>query len=429
MGKNIIIVGTQWGDEGKGKIIDWLCTQGKIDAVVRFQGGHNAGHTVIVNGKKMVFRLIPSGILNKHVKCLLGNGIVLNIDSFIKELDELNNNRIAIKNRLFISSRCSLLLDYHIALDSARENVAKYPIGTTKRGIGLAYEDKIARRGLRAEDLFCETTLKEKLIILADYHNFQLKHYYHQQTIPYSMVLDKLLRIRDELIGMIKNVTELLNTYHSANKSILFEGAQGTLLDLDFGTYPYVTSSNTISAGATMGTGFGFNQFDAILGITKTYVTRVGEGPFLTEQKNKIGERLAIAGAEFGSVTSRPRRCGWLDLVLLQYSCQINALSGLIITKPDVLDEFEEIKVCKAYRYKDQILNTIPYNPQVLSQCVPIYDTLPGWKCSTTGITVKDKLPKNLLQYLQYIEEAIGKPIVLLSTGPERHQTITMQSF
>jgi adenylosuccinate synthase len=429
MGKNIIIVGTQWGDEGKGKIIDWLCTQGKIDAVVRFQGGHNAGHTVIVNGKKMVFRLIPSGILNEHVKCLLGNGIVLNIDAFIKELDELKKNKINIKNRLFISARCSLLLDYHIALDAARESMAKNPIGTTKRGIGLAYEDKVARRGLRAEDLFCQTTLKEKLIVLADYHNFQLKHYYHQQTIPYQKVLDKLLHTRDELIEIITNVTELLDTYHAANQSILFEGAQGTLLDLDFGTYPYVTSSNTISAGAAMGTGFGFNQFNAILGITKTYITRVGEGPFLTEQKNEIGQRLATAGAEFGSVTNRPRRCGWLDLVLLRYASQINALSGLIITKPDVLDEFDEIKVCTAYQYQGKLLKTMPYSPEVLSKCVPIYDTLPGWKCSTSGITAKDKLPKNLLHYLDYIEKAIGKPIVLLSTGPERHQTITMQSF
>jgi len=429
MGKNIIIVGTQWGDEGKGKIIDWLCTQGKINAVVRFQGGHNAGHTVIVNGKKKVFRLIPSGILHKDVMCLLGNGIVLNIDALIKELDELKKNKIDIKNRLFISSRSSLLLDYHIALDSARENVAKHPIGTTKRGIGLAYEDKVARRGLRAEDLFCEKTLKERLMILADYHNFQLKHYYHQQTIPYQTVLDKLLHTRDQLSAMIKNVTQLLDSYHRSNQSILFEGAQGTLLDLDFGTYPYVTSSNTVSAGATMGTGFGFNQFDSILGITKAYITRVGEGPFLTEQKNEIGAKLAKAGAEFGSVTQRPRRCGWLDLVLLRYACQINTLSGLIITKPDVLDDFDEIKVCKAYQYQDKILETIPYDPRVLSECTPIYETFPGWKCPTTGITAKDKLPKNLLQYLEYIEKAIGKPVVLLSTGPERHQTITMQPF
>jgi adenylosuccinate synthase len=426
MSKNIIIVGTQWGDEGKGKIIDWLCTQRKVNAVVRFQGGHNAGHTVIVNRRKMVFRLIPSGILHQNVTCLLGNGIVLNLDAFIDELSDLKKNKIDFENRLFISSRCSLLLDYHIALDAARENIAKHPIGTTKRGIGLAYEDKIARRGLRAEDLLCENTLKERLMLLADYHNFQLKHYYHHQPIPYQSVLEKLHRAKKQIIPMIKNVTQLLRSYHATSQPILFEGAQGTLLDLDFGTYPFVTSSNTISAAATMGTGFGFNHFDDILGITKAYLTRVGEGPFLTEQKNTIGQHLAKAGNEFGSVTKRPRRCGWLDLVLLRYSCQINSLSGLILTKLDVLDSFDNIKVCTAYEHNGKRLETLPYDPRTLAECKPIYETLPGWKSITTNISSEAQLPKNLINYLKYIEDAVQIPIKLLSMGPEREKIIEL---
>jgi adenylosuccinate synthase len=374
----------------------------------------------------MVFRLIPSGILHDNVTCLLGNGIVLNPTAFIKELTELTQNGINYNNRLFISGRCSLLLDYHIALDAARESMAKNPIGTTKRGIGLAYEDKVARRGLKAKDLLCENTLKERLMLLADYHNFQLKQYYQQSPIPYQVVLDTLLCIKSKIKPMIKNVTELLHSYHQENESILFEGAQGTLLDIDFGTYPYVTSSNTIAVGATIGTGFGFNQFDEILGVTKAYMTRVGEGPFLTEQQNDIGIYLAKAGKEFGSVTKRPRRCGWLDLVLLKYACQINGLSGLIITKLDVLDSFDDINICTAYHYNGKRLNTLPYDPTILNSCEPIYETLPGWQCSTTHIKNDKKLPKNLIQYLNYIQNAVGVPIKLISTGPERQEIISI---
>jgi adenylosuccinate synthase len=305
--------------------------------------------------------------------------------------------------------------------------MAKHPIGTTKRGIGVAYEDKVARRGLKVGDLLCDTTLKERLMSLADYHNFQLKHYYHQTPIPYSTVLEKLYQTKEQLIPMINDVSQLLQTYHAANQSILFEGAQGTLLDLDFGTYPYVTSSNTISASATIGTGFGFNHFDDIFGITKAYITRVGEGPFLTEQKNDIGRRLAEIGNEFGSVTKRPRRCGWLDLVLLQYACRINNLSGLIITKLDVLDTFDKINVCVAYDYQGKRLTTLPFDPQIIAECKPVYETLPGWKSSTADIKNYEALPYNLKQYLNYIENTIKVPVVLLSTGPERAQIISTQ--
>jgi len=402
MSQNIIIVGTQWGDEGKGKIVDWLCEQ--VDAVVRFQGGHNAGHTVIVNDEKTVLHLIPSGILHKKVVCLLGNGMVFSPEAFLKELNELKTKGIEVKDRLFISSQISLLLPYHVALDGAREAKSDKPIGTTKRGIGPAYEDRVARRGLRAVDLLDEARLKERLKVLADYHNFQLQQYYQLESIPYEKVLTELLEMRKTLVPMITDVSAMLEQYMKEDKSILFEGAQGTMLDLDFGTYPYVTSSNTIAGGASAGTGVGPRVFDQVLGVVKAYLTRVGEGPFVTELRDKIGKHIADRGKEFGATTGRPRRCGWLDLMALKYAIRINGITGLILTKPDVLDELDEIKVCIAYRYKDKILEHLPTDPTVLEKCEPVYEILPGWRTSTLGLTNKKDFPENFKKYLQYIE-------------------------
>lgn len=427
MGKSIVILGTQWGDEGKGKIVDLLTD--RTAAVVRFQGGHNAGHTLIIKGKKTVLRLIPSGILHEGVLCLIGNGVVLSPEALMGEMAELEAQGTPVPERLRISSACNILLPYHVALDKAREEkLGNKAIGTTGRGIGPCYEDKVARRGIRAMDLFHPETLKEKLLILSELHNFQLEHFYKKEPIAYQTVLDQLLLIAEKIKPMIGDVSALLGDLRRKGKNIIFEGAQGSLLDVDLGTYPYVTSSNTTAGAASTGSGFGPLYFDGVLGITKAYVTRVGAGPFPTELTDEIGKQIGKRGHEFGSVTGRPRRCGWFDVIHMRRSIQMNSLTGMVLTKLDVMDELKTVRLCTAYRYKNEILKEPPFDQSLLAHCEPIYEDMPGWQTSTYGITSYEKMPKNAQNYIKKIEELTGVPIVIISTGPERDQTIELEN-
>lgn len=427
MTKTVIIIGCQWGDEGKGKIVDLLTQQ--VKAVVRFQGGHNAGHTLVIQGKKTILRLIPSGILHEGVECLIGNGVVIAPEALLNEINELEAKGIPARQRLRISAACPIILPSHIALDEAREKTAKNAIGTTKRGIGPAYEDKVARRGLRMCDFFNPEQFAEKLKTLLDYHNFLLQHYYNADTIDYNQALTSLLKISEKLIPLITDIPALLAKYHHEKKSLLFEGAQGTFLDIDQGTYPFVTSSNTIAGAAATGSGLGIRHFNHVLGISKAYSTRVGNGVFPTELLNNDGETLRKRGNEFGSVTKRPRRCGWLDSVLLRRAVQLNSISSLCVTKLDVLDEMETIKICTAYKLGDQTLNDLPLNPEDLAHCIPIYEEHPGWKTSTTPIKEFSQLPSNAQRYLHRIEELTGVPISIISTGADREETIVMEKI
>lgn len=425
MSKSIIILGAQWGDEGKGKIVDLLTD--RASAVIRFQGGHNAGHTLYTEqGQKIVLRLVPSGIMREHVQCLIGNGVVFSPEAFLSEMDELIRLGIPVAERLKISPACSLLLPYHVALDNARES-SPLAIGTTRRGIGPAYEDKVARRGLRIVDLLHPQQLAEKLNPLADYHNFILTQYYHQQPIPVQKVLDDLLAMAPRIVPMVEDINQILYDLRRQNKSMIFEGAQGVLLDIDLGTYPFVTSSNTTAGAAATGTGFGPRYFDEVLGVAKAYVTRVGAGPFPTELTNSIGTHIGERGREFGSNTGRPRRCGWFDAVLMRQVVMANSLSGVVLTKLDILDELDTLKICTRYRYHQQILEIPPTDPKILAECVPIYEEMPGWKSQTHGITDYDQLPPAARNYLARIEELIETPIVILSTGPERNQIVVLR--
>ncbi len=424
MNKTVIIVGCQWGDEGKGKIVDLLTPQ--VKAVVRFQGGHNAGHTLVLQGKKTILRLIPSGILHKDVLCFIGNGVVISPEALLKEINELEANAVPVRERLRISATCPLILPSHIALDEAREHGtgAQQAIGTTKRGIGPTYEDKVARRGLRMHDFLNPKLFAEKLKTLLAYHNFLLEHYYQVQTVDYETTRDRLLALCDELIPLITDVPAQLTHYHQTKQPLLFEGAQGTFLDIDQGTYPFVTSSNTIAGAAATGSGLGVRHFDAVLGVSKAYSTRVGHGVFPTELTDNIGAELRDRGHEYGSVTKRPRRCGWLDGVLLKRAVLLNSISSLCITKLDVLDELKTIKICVGYTLAGQTLQEIPLNPDALKHCQPIYEEYPGWQCSTTPIKVFSKLPHAAQQYLKRIETLTQVPIELISTGPDREETI-----
>jgi len=427
MTKTLIIVGCQWGDEGKGKIVDLLTPQ--VKAVVRFQGGHNAGHTLVIQGKKTILRLIPSGILHAGVECLIGNGVVISPEALLKEMNELEEKGIPASQRLRISASCPLILASHIALDEARESDAKNAIGTTKRGIGPAYEDKVARRGLRMSDFFNPKQFAEKLKTLLDYHNFLLQHYYKVPTIDYDQTLAALLEMAKKLTPLITDIPALLAKYQQEKKPLLFEGAQGTFLDIDQGTYPFVTSSNTISGAAATGSGLGIRYFDAVLGISKAYSTRVGNGVFPTELLDEDGQTLRDRGHEYGSVTKRPRRCGWLDSVLLRRAVQLNSISSLCLTKLDVLDEMETIKICTAYQLDDKPINDLPLNPEDLARCVPLYEEHPGWKTSTTPIKELSKLPTNAQNYIRRIEELTGVPITIISTGPDREETILLEKI
>ena len=422
-GKNVIVVGTQWGDEGKGKIIDMLTEH--VAAVVRFQGGHNAGHTLVINETKTVLHLIPSGILREGVRCLIGNGVVVSPSALVDEMCGLTARGIPVADRLCLSPACPLLLPYHASLDAARE-VARgnNAIGTTGRGIGPAYEDKVARRGLRIADLFVRKKFETKLQEVMEYHNFVLTKYYSAPEVSYGEVLENTLELGEYLKPLVVDVPDLLCDLQKNGRDILFEGAQGTLLDIDHGTYPFVTSSNTVAGAAALGTGLGPAVFDYVLGITKAYTTRVGSGPFVTELTNYIGEHLAERGQEFGSTTGRPRRCGWLDVVALRYAVQLSGVDGLCITKLDVLDGLKTLRLCTDYVSFNSRSQSMPVGADEMELCEPQYEAMPGWNKSTAGVTNIEELPQEAIDYLNRIEELIGIPIVIVSTGPDRKETI-----
>ncbi len=417
--KNIVVLGTQWGDEGKGKIVDLLTED--IHTVVRFQGGHNAGHTLVVNGKKTILRLIPSGVLRDNVTCLIGNGVVLSPDALLTEMAELQSESIPVEKRLKISENASLLLPSHIALDQAREEQrGTNKIGTTGRGIGPCYEDKVARRGLKVSDLRYPERLKTRLKSLLGYHNFLLENYYQTQAIDFNKTYETLLDQAEVIVPMMLDVTQYLEQVRCDNQSILFEGAQGVFLDIDHGTYPFVTSSNTTAGAVSTGSGFGPLHLNYVLGIVKAYVTRVGSGPFPTEQANEMGEKLAKQGNEFGSVTGRSRRCGWFDVPLLKRAVTINSLSGVCLTKLDVLDGLDEIKICTGYRLNGQLMDMMPQEAELLSQVEPVYETMLGWQEKTFALTQWDQLPHNAKDYVLRLERLMGVPITSISTGPDR---------
>ena len=423
MGKNVVVIGTQWGDEGKGKIVDLLTE--RAAAVVRFQGGHNAGHTLVIDGVTTVLHLIPSGILRDGVSCLIGNGVVLALDALVAEADALIESGVPVYERLKISPGCPLILPSHAALDAAREKArGSSAIGTTGRGIGPAYEDKVSRRALRLSDLLVPETFAGKLEEILDYHNFLLKKYYGAETVDFTKTLDESLGYAEIIMPITADVTQVLQDLADSSQSILFEGAQGSFLDIDHGTYPYVTSSNTVAAAASTGTGIGPRNLDYILGIVKAYTTRVGAGPFPTELFDDQGAHLARVGAEFGATTGRPRRCGWFDAVALRRSIINSSVSGLCVTKLDVLDDLAAIQICVGYTING---NAIPGLPAVLdqfSECEPVYEEWPGWQESTVGVTNFDNLPQKARDYLTRIEELAGVPVDIISTGPDREQTI-----
>ncbi|MCG6870728.1 MAG: adenylosuccinate synthase [Gammaproteobacteria bacterium] len=423
---NVVLIGTQWGDEGKGKIVDLLTEQ--ADAVVRFQGGHNAGHTLVIGDHKTVLHLIPSGILRHGVRCFIGNGVVLAPDALIAEIRELEAENIDVRGRLGISGGCPLILPYHCALDAAREKArGKAAIGTTGRGIGPAYEDKVARRGLRVEDLSQPQRFADLLREVMEYHNFSLTEYFKAPAVDYSRVLEETLVLAEEIRPLVADVPHELDGLSRANKAILFEGAQGMLLDIDHGTYPYVTSSNTTAGAATTGAGIGPCQIDYVLGVTKAYTTRVGGGPFPTELEDEVGALLGERGNEFGATTGRKRRCGWFDAVALRRARQVSGLSGLCVTKLDVLDELETIRVCTAYRVDGQRYEYPPGGATALQNCEPEYEDLPGWKSSTLGVRELEQLPANARAYLDRISELTGVPVDIISTGAERTETIILR--
>ncbi len=428
MGKSIVVVGTQWGDEGKGKIVDMLTEH--VAGVVRFQGGNNAGHTLVIDGHKTVLRLLPSGILRDNVHCFIGNGVVVTPSALVKEIQELQQQHVSVTGRLHISQACSLLLPYHVALDQAREKRrGNAAIGTTGRGIGPAYEDKIARRGLRLIDLLNPSTFADKLREIADYHNFVLVNYFGVEAIDVEVVLEEILRFAEVVKPLLADVSTMLADIRTQGKNLLFEGAQGMYLDIDQGTYPYVTSSNTTAGAAATGSGFGPLYLDGVLGLVKAYTTRVGAGPFPTELTNEYGRILAERGHEFGSVTGRPRRCGWFDAVAMRRSAQVNSLSSLCLTKLDVMDTFDKIYICTGYRYKDQVFETPPLCTEMFDECQPMYEELPGWQQNTHGVTRWEELPVNTQRYLQRIEALVGVPIDIISTGPGREQTIVLKQL
>jgi adenylosuccinate synthase len=419
----MVVLGSQWGDEGKGKIVDYLTH--KADVVVRFQGGHNAGHTLVIGQEKTVLHLIPSGILNSHVQNFIGQGVVISPEALVSEMAMLSEKGIPVASRLKVSQAASLVLPYHVALDKAREKArGTKAVGTTCRGIGPAYEDKVARRALRMVDFLNEARFLEKLNTLADYHNFVLQHYFGEPSISAESVFDACMALAPTLIPLLEDVPTALATLHQQGRRILFEGAQGALLDIDHGTYPFVTSSTTTAGGVSSGSGFGPRHISSILGITKAYCTRVGSGPFPTELFDRTGEYLRARGHEFGATTGRPRRCGWFDAVALRRSAQVNSFTGLCITKLDVLDELESLKLCVGYRLHGKTIDLPPIDSDDWAACEPIYETYPGWKTSTVGCTEYGALPKAAKQYLEALSEQTGVPIQMVSTGPERAEII-----
>jgi adenylosuccinate synthase len=426
MGQSVVILGAQWGDEGKGKIVD-LLTQ-DIGAVVRFHGGHNAGHTLVIMGNKTVLHIFPSGILRDYTLCLIGKGVVLSPAALRKEIADLEANGVEVRSRVKISPATPLIMPYHIALDQAREKAAGAgAIGTTGRGIGPAYEDKVARRGVRIADLSYPKELAEKLREVMDYHNFVLTKYLHADAIDYQQTLDEALAFGEYVEPMKSDVAGILHDLRRDGQRVLFEGAQGALLDIDHGTYPYVTSSNTVTGGALAGAGVGADYIDDVLGIAKAYATRVGGGPFPTELNDATGERIRKTGDEFGASTGRPRRCGWMDIVALKRAVLINGISGLCITKLDVLDGMDKLKVCIAYQYRGKRTEYAPLDAEGWKECTPVYLEFPGWQESTHDVTEWDKLPAAARAYLRALEELAGCPLAIVSTGPDRDANIVLR--
>ena len=426
MGKNVVILGSQWGDEGKGKIVDLLTD--KASVVARFQGGHNAGHTLVIDGKKTALHLIPSGILRSHVNCVIGNGVVVAPDALLKEIQMLEERGVKVRGRLKVSGSCPLILPYHIALDQAREAArGNAKIGTTGRGIGPAYEDKVARRGLRLSDLANIERFAEKLKEVMDYHNFALTEYYKADPVDFDQTLALAKEWAKVLLPMKADVTKILHDAREAGENILFEGAQGSLLDIDHGTYPFVTSSNTTAGSTATGSGFGPLYLDYVLGITKAYTTRVGSGPFPTELHCEIGRYLGEKGHEFGTTTGRERRCGWFDAVALRQAVRVNSISGICLTKLDVLDGLDEIKLCIGYQDTDGSDADMPMHADDFESITPIYETMPGWSAVTVGVKNLENLPEAAKNYIRRIEELVGAPVDVVSTGPDRVETIILK--
>ncbi|MEC8867329.1 MAG: adenylosuccinate synthase [Pseudomonadota bacterium] len=427
-GRNIVVVGAQWGDEGKGKIVDLLTKN--VAAVVRFQGGHNAGHTLVIGNEKTVLHLIPSGILHENVDCLIGNGVVLSPSAVLDEISQLEAKGVEVRERITLSPACPLVLPYHVATDIAREIArGSEKIGTTGRGIGPAYEDKVARRGVRLGDLYYGQEFATKLADVMDYHNFMLEKYYNASTVDFQKTLDETSRLAEEIEPMVGDVPQILHDLNSRGKNILFEGAQGALLDVDLGTYPFVTSSHTVAGAASVGSGFDPSHLDYVLGIVKAYSTRVGSGPFPTELFGGVGKHLADKGQEFGSTTGRPRRCGWFDAAAVTQVVKMTGLSGLCMTKLDVLDGLETVRVCTKYDRSDEDNVPIRFGNEYYSEVSPVYEDLPGWEESTAGAREFKDLPKNARSYIRRLEDLVGAPVAMISTGPDRLDTIVLQDI
>lgn len=426
MAKNVVVLGTQWGDEGKGKVVDLLTEH--VALVVRYQGGHNAGHTLVIDGEKTVLHLIPSGVLRENVTCVIGNGVVLSPEALLKEMNMLKERGIPVESRLKISEACPLILPFHVALDLARESArGNKAIGTTGRGIGPAYEDKVSRRGLRVGDLFNPELFASKLKEVMEYHNFMLTEYYKADALDYDTVLKDALAVADMLKSMVVDVTDLLETAREQGQRIMFEGAQGTLLDIDHGTYPYVTSSNTTVGGVATGAGFGPLNIDYVLGIVKAYTTRVGSGPFPTELDCDVGQHLGVKGHEFGATTGRKRRTGWFDAVAMKRAVQLNSITGFCLTKLDVLDGLDTLKICVGYQYKDGSISKVPpLAAEGYEVVTPVYEEMPGWTENTFGATTVDDLPGAARNYIKRLEELTGVPVDIISTGPDRAHTMVL---
>ena len=427
MSNNVVVLGTQWGDEGKGKIVDLLGEH--VSVVVRYQGGHNAGHTLVIDGQKTVLHLIPSGIMHDNVECVIGNGVVLSPEALLKEMDELDKSGIAASGKIKISDACTLILPYHVALDQAREKAAnKNAIGTTGRGIGPAYEDKVARRAVRVSDLFDRELLKHKIDTALALHNFVLEGLYGVETIDPRKVFDDCLAFAEKIAPMVVDCAGYLAQAGQSGKKMLLEGAQGTLLDVDHGTYPFVTSSNTTAGSAASGCGIGPRDIDYVLGITKAYTTRVGAGPFPTELDDDSGQHMGERGHEFGATTGRARRCGWFDAVAVKRACQLNSISGLCITKLDVLDGLKELKIAVAYELDGKQISHLPSGAAQLARCKPVYEIHPGWSGATEGVLSWDELPENAKKYLDRLSELAETPISIVSTGPDRRETVVLEN-
>ena len=432
-GRNVVVVGTQWGDEGKGKVVDWMTDH--AHGVVRFQGGHNAGHTLVIKGVKTALQLIPSGIMRDGVPCYIGNGVVLDPTHLLGEIERLEKAGVEVRSRLFISESCPLILPFHVAVDKAREALRETSgsgkIGTTGKGIGPAYEDKVARRALRAQDLKHPERFAMKLRELLELHNFALAGYLHGETLQFEPIFEQAMKMAEQIKPMLADVGYMIHKAHLAGQNILFEGAQGTLLDIDHGTYPYVTSSNCVAGNAAAGAGVGPQLLHYMLGITKAYTTRVGSGPFPTELEwevpDTVGYHLSTVGQERGTVTGRARRCGWLDAAALKRSIIINGITGLCLTKLDVLDGLPEIKMCVGYKLDGRLLDILPLDGDEIEACEPVFETFPGWTETTFGATSWDALPANARAYLKRVEEVIGAPIDMVSTGPDREHTIVLR--